>query len=110
MACERSVPFFNYNKVFASQEEKYVEIFRRVLRSGAFIMQSDLARFETSLATWLGVKHAIGLANCTDALHIAFRSAGVGSGDEVIFPAYHGRITGGSALCRRDPPTVSPLS
>lgn len=84
----RSIPFFNYREAFAGQEEEYVRVFRDVLRRGAFIMQQDLERFEANLAGYLGVKHAIGLANCTDALVIALRAAGIGPGDEVIFPSH----------------------
>ena len=84
----RSVPFFNYQKAFTANEEEYVAIFRDVLRRGAFIMQQDLERFEQNLARYLGVKHVLGMANCTDALIIALRAAGVGSGDEVIFPSH----------------------
>lgn len=85
---ERVVPYFNYQKAFTAHEEEYVRIFRDVMRRGAFIMQKDLAGFEAALASYLGVKHAIGLANCTDALIAALRAAGVGPGDEVIFPSH----------------------
>lgn len=84
----RTVPFFNYQQVFTADEEQYVAIFRDVMRRGAFIMQKDLEQFEARLASYLGVKYAFGLANCTDALIIALRAAGVGPGDEVIFPSH----------------------
>ncbi|HEX2949274.1 MAG TPA: aminotransferase class I/II-fold pyridoxal phosphate-dependent enzyme [Armatimonadota bacterium] len=54
----------------------------------AFILQRDLEEFETHLAEYLGVKHAIGLGNCTDALMLAVRAAGIRPGDEVIFPSH----------------------
>jgi dTDP-4-amino-4,6-dideoxygalactose transaminase len=84
----RQVPFFNYQQAFAAQEEDFVRIFRDVLRRGAFILQADLERFEQHLARYLGVKHAFGMANCTDALVVALRAAGIGPGDEVIFPSH----------------------
>lgn len=88
LSATRSIPFFNYQEAFTRQEEDLVRIFREVLRRGAFIMQRDLEQFEGDLAGYLGVKHAIGLANCTDALLIGLRAAGVGPGDEVIFPSH----------------------
>jgi len=84
----KSVPFFNYSRAFADRENEYVAVFRDVLRRGAFILQKDLAQFEQNLAAYLGVRHAIGLANCTDALVLALRAAKIGPGDEVIFPSH----------------------
>ena len=82
---QRTVPFFNYPFHFACNEDKYIEILRDVGRRGAFILQRDLEEFEQSLARYLGVKYALGVANGTDGLILALRAAGVGQGDEVIF-------------------------
>lgn len=82
------IPFFNYSEVFSSSEEELVEVFRNVLRRGAFIQQSDLLEFEENLAAFLGVKYAFGVANCTDGLIIAMKSIGIQPGDEVIFPSH----------------------
>lgn len=84
----RTVPFFNYPGTFAAMEEDLVRVFRDVIRRGAFIQQRDLAEFEEHLAAYLGVRHAIGAGNATDGLHMAFRAASIGSGDEVIFPSH----------------------
>jgi dTDP-4-amino-4,6-dideoxygalactose transaminase len=80
-----AVPFFDYRHGFLSEEEELIEIFRDVGRRGAFILQDDLRRFERHLETLLGARHALGVANATDGLHLALRAAGVGPGDEVIF-------------------------
>ena len=81
----RNVPFFNYPDVFCSQEQELLEVISDVCRRGAYIMQRDLEELEQQLADYVGVKHVIGLANATDALHFAVRAAGIGPGDEVIF-------------------------
>jgi len=60
----------------------------RVLEPGAFILQEDVGLFERELAAYLGCKHAIGVANATDALTIILRAMGLGPGDEVILPAH----------------------
>ncbi len=44
--------------------------------------------FETSIATYVGVPHAVATTNCTTALHLALRAAGVGPGDQVICPSF----------------------
>jgi len=84
----RSIPFFNYKAAFSADEEAFVAIFRDVMRRGAFIQQQDLATFEERLAKYLGVKFAIGVGNATDGLIMALRAAGIGAGDEVIFPSH----------------------
>jgi dTDP-4-amino-4,6-dideoxygalactose transaminase len=81
----RPIPFFDYPHLFTSEEEDLVALFRDVGRRGAFILQRDLARFENHLAQYLGVEHALGVANATDGLLMAVRAAGIGAGDEVIF-------------------------
>jgi len=93
----KKVPFFNYAKAFADREDDYVALFRDVLRRGAFILQKDLTQFEQNLAKYLCVKHAIGLANCTDALVIALKAAKIAPGDEVIFPS-HTMVASPSAI------------
>ena len=55
-----------------------------VLDSTHFIMGPQGTAFEQEIAAYLGVRHAIGVASGTDALHLALRAAGLGPGDEVI--------------------------
>jgi len=84
----RNVPFFNYPFVFNFEEEQFISIFKDVGQRGAFIMQRDLVDFERHLAEYTGANYALGVANCTDGLHIALRAAGIGPGDEVIFSSH----------------------
>lgn len=84
----RSVPFFNYPAQFLAHEEDYIRIMREVMRRGAYIFQKDLKDFEENLAHYLGVKHAFGIADGTDALIIGLKAMGIGVGDEVIVPSH----------------------
>lgn len=84
----REIPFFNYRKAFVHYEEEFVEIFRDVLHRGAYILQKDLEEFEAHLCDFLGVKHAFGVGNGTDALTIALLAADLKPGDEVLFPSH----------------------
>lgn len=88
MSTERKIPFFNYPALFASQETELMGVLRDVLGRGAYILQRDLSEFETNLQNFLSVKHAIGLADGTNALKLALLANGIGSGDEVIVPAH----------------------
>ncbi len=84
----RKVPFFNYPALFAEHEQEYLDTFRDVLKRGAYIMQNDLAEFEADLASYLGCKHAIGVADGTAALVFALKVSGVEAGDEVIVSSH----------------------
>ncbi len=56
----------------------------RIIDNSAFIMGPEVAELEAELARFVGVKHAIGVANGTDALLMALMALGVGPGDEVV--------------------------
>jgi perosamine synthetase len=43
-------------------------------------------RFERAFAAYVGRKHAIAVAHCTGAIHLALAALGIGPGDEVIVP------------------------
>ncbi len=88
MVSSRTVPFFNYPALFASQEHEIMAVFRDVLSRGAYILQRDLADFEANLRAYLKVKHAFGVADGTNALQLALLAIGCGPGDEVIVPAH----------------------
>lgn len=49
---------------------------------------SYVDRFESDLARFLGVKHAIAVSNGTVALHLAVHCLGIGPGDEVLVPTF----------------------
>jgi dTDP-4-amino-4,6-dideoxygalactose transaminase len=62
--------------------------FERVVESGRFIFGPEVQAFEEEAAAYLGVPHAIGVANGTDALVLSLEAMGVGAGDEVICPSF----------------------
>jgi dTDP-4-amino-4,6-dideoxygalactose transaminase len=64
-----------------SQELVAVE---RVLRSGWYVLGTEVKNFEAIWAERCGVDFAIGVGNGMDAIEIGLRSLNIGAGDEVI--------------------------
>src|SRR5215468_10520195 len=64
-------------------EEEIAEVVA-TLRSGWIGTGPRVARFEAEFAAHVGAPHAVAVASCTAALHLALLAAGIGPGDEVI--------------------------
>ena len=92
-----NIPFFNYPALFNEYKAELTNIFANVSSRGAFIMQDDLSNFESKIEKYTGIKHAIGVANATDAMQLLLKAGGVGAGDEVIFCS-HTMIATASAI------------
>lgn len=60
----------------------------KVISHGQFIMGPEVVEFEVELKRYCGAKHAITVANGTDALQIALMAAGIGAGDGVLVPSF----------------------
>lgn len=78
------IPMLDLNPEIDLLWNELMQSIQEVLRSGHFIMGTQVKAFETEVARFLGCKHAIGLNSGTDALVIALRAAGIGPGHEVI--------------------------
>ncbi len=55
-----------------------------VFNNANFILGKEVEIFEQRFASFCNVKHAIGVNSGTDAIFLALKALGVGSGDEVI--------------------------
>ena len=60
----------------------------RAADSGWYILGPEVAAFEREFAAYHGVRHAVGVANGTDAIELALRAGDIGAGDEVITVAH----------------------
>lgn len=75
------------DRSFQLHQQEYEEAALRVLHSGYYVLGNEVSEFEKEFATYIGAKYCVGLASGLDALWIAFRLLGIGSGDEVIVQA-----------------------
>jgi dTDP-3-amino-3,4,6-trideoxy-alpha-D-glucose transaminase len=83
-----SVPLFDTKTPLEPLREEIRARVDAVLADGRFILGPEVEAFETELAGYLGARHAVGVANGTDALTLALRAVGVGPGDEVVVPSF----------------------
>ncbi|CDG65068.1 MAG: hypothetical protein PWQ15_1747 [Methanobacterium sp.] len=57
---------------------------RKVLNSGLYVLGEEVQKFEEDFSKYLGVKYTVSVNSGSDALFLAVKSLGIGSGHEVI--------------------------
>ena len=82
-----NVAFVDLKAQYESIKEEIDQTLAEVLADCAFIGGKYATRFEQEFAQYIGRKHAVGVANGTDAIHTAMMGLGLGPGDEIITAA-----------------------
>jgi dTDP-4-amino-4,6-dideoxygalactose transaminase len=88
---------------------------REIVHSQRFILGEPVERFEAAIAQLVGVDHAVGCANGTDALLLTLRAFDPEPGDEVVIPSFTFFATAGAVwnagfrpvFCDVDPDTFN---
>ena len=93
------IPINDLRRVDTALAAEMYEAVQQVLHRGWFVLGPELEAFEAEFAAYCGVPHAIGVANCTDALELALRALEVGPGREVATVANAG-MYGTTAILR----------
>jgi dTDP-4-amino-4,6-dideoxygalactose transaminase len=79
-----NIPMVDLKTQYAQIKDEIDKNLLNALEATQFILGPNVQAFEKEAAEYLGVKHAIGVASGTDALHLALAAAGISKGDEVI--------------------------
>ncbi len=82
------IPMVNLKAQYAEIKDEIERGLAETIDNCSFILGPHVQAFEKEAADYLGVKHAIGCASGTDALHLALLAEGIGAGDEVITSAF----------------------
>ncbi|MEK6744531.1 MAG: DegT/DnrJ/EryC1/StrS family aminotransferase [Nitrospirota bacterium] len=82
------IRFVNYPKQYQQLKKEFDGVFEEIMSGGDFILRRHLEEFEQAIASYVGVKHAIGVNTGTDALYLSAHALGFGPGDEVITVAH----------------------
>lgn len=90
------VPYLDLQRQHRELREQILATVAGIVDATAFVGGKPVGEFECAFAGYCGTRHAIGVANGTDAIKLALIGAGVGPGDEVIVPAYTFVATAGA--------------
>lgn len=82
------IQFLDLKAQYETIKEDIKKAIIDAVESGQYIMGPNVKAFEEEIAAYLGVKHAIAVANGTDALVLTLDALGIGPGDEVITSPY----------------------
>lgn len=82
------IEFIDLKAQQALIKEKIDAGIQGVLAHGQYILGPEVNELEERLATFVGAKYCVSVANGTDALQIAQMALGIGPGDEVITPGF----------------------
>ncbi|HEY2326504.1 MAG TPA: DegT/DnrJ/EryC1/StrS family aminotransferase [Gaiellaceae bacterium] len=82
------IPHVDVKAQYAPLIPELKDAFAKTLETGRFIFGPEVEAFERESADYLGTKHALGVANGTDAIVIVLDAMEIGPGDEVICPAF----------------------
>ncbi|MDH5288309.1 MAG: DegT/DnrJ/EryC1/StrS family aminotransferase [Betaproteobacteria bacterium] len=94
-----SVPLNDLKRAALREREALHAALARVADSGWYILGEEVRRFEAGFARYVGVTHAVGVGNGTDAIELALRALGAGPGRDVVTAANAGGYA--SAAIRR---------
>lgn len=79
------VKMFDYRQQLATIRDEIMTAVAEVLDSGQLVLGPRVKRFEENFSRWLGATgESVGVGNGTDAIALALKALGVGSGDEVL--------------------------
>lgn len=85
------IKFLDLKKINLLHQKEIEERLLKTFRSGWYLHGEEVKQFEQNLSEYIGVKHAIGVANGLDALRLIFKAyielGAMKEGDEVIVPA-----------------------
>ena len=82
------IQMYDPKREYQSHKKEIDEGIQTVLNHGIFINGPEVKELEEKLSKYVGVKHAIGVSNGTDALTIAMLALDVKPGDEIITVAH----------------------
>lgn len=82
-----TIPFLNFEPMHSAIATEMQTAFQDVYTRNWFVMGQQVQDFEARYAGFNQVQYCMGVSNGLDALHLALKALGIGTGDEVIVPS-----------------------
>jgi dTDP-4-amino-4,6-dideoxygalactose transaminase len=82
------VPLLDLKKQYQSIRTEVEAVLGKVIKDQDFILGEEVKSFEAEAAAYCGCRYGVGVASGTDALILALKALGIGSGDEVITSSF----------------------
>lgn len=92
------IPMLDLTKQYEGIKKEVLKNLDEVMSSSQFILGSNVKKIEETIASFSNVSNGIGVANGSDAIHIALQAAGIKAGDEVITTSFTFFATGGAIV------------
>lgn len=81
------IPFVSFRPMEKELNDDLRNAFDRVFNRSWYIEGEEDGAFEKAFAEYCGTKYCVGVGNGLDALMLALKALGIGTGDEVIVPS-----------------------
>lgn len=78
------ITVWSYLKEYEATKDEILKAITDVFESGVLILGQKVKDFERAYSDYIGVKYGVGCDNGTNAISLALKALGIGSGDEVI--------------------------
>lgn len=78
------IPFVDLGRQYRNLRDELLTVMDEVGQSGVYVMGERLEAFERKAAAYCETRHAVGVANGSDAIFLVLKALGIGPGDEVI--------------------------
>lgn len=93
------IPLVDLSAQHAAVADEIARGWQKTIAENSFIGGPQVAAFEREFAEFSMARHCVAVANGTEAIEIALRALGVGSGNECILPA-NTFVATAEAVCR----------